>query len=254
MDIAVALRFGVAALLGRDVPLSSAVALEPRLFVHRTTKVHPILPIFALAAASSVPAPAPDAAPAKASAAARGLSSLQPQDYTTLATFVLGAVPMRSAPTAAGGTPPVQSSDGTPAIDGSPSTYATAAAAGFQAMSSTEELSASFEAHAPAVFRALRRRAFGMGDSDFFETMCRLPVSGAAAGAGKSGSYFMFSADRRLIVKSVKGSEFPFLVRVLAAYVSHMEANHFHSLLPRFLGLYKVGTSACSISLLVINT
>ena len=48
----------------------------------------------------------------------------------------------------------------------------------------------------------------------------------------------MFSKDQRLIIKSVRKSEFPFLVRILMGYHEHIEANTFHSLLPRYLGLY----------------
>ena len=59
-------------------------------------------------------------------------------------------------------------------------------------------------------------------------------------GEGKSGCYFMFSKDQRIIIKSVRKSEYPFLVRIMMGYYEHIEANTFHSLLPRYLGLYKI--------------
>jgi hypothetical protein len=48
------------------------------------------------------------------------------------------------------------------------------------------------------------------------------------------------SDDRRFIVKSVRKTEFPFLCKIMQDYYTYLSDNAFHSLLPRFLGLYKV--------------
>jgi len=203
MDVAVTLRYGVAAALGQSVPQAE---LEPRLYVLRSATLPP----------------ADD--PKNAAAAAEGLNILQPQDYTEVATYVLGTTPLASS--------------GTDDADSSMLSGANIDAV--QDLLPDEEVPLSFEALAPAVFKALRRRVFGMGDAEYFASMCKNTVSSVSAGSGKSGSYFMYSADRRLIIKSVKRSEFPFLMRILPSYVRHMKSNHFHSLLPRYLGLYKV--------------
>jgi len=161
------------------------------------------------------------------------LEPLTPADFTDVATLTLGPSPL--SPEAA-----AEAANAAHARLGAAGASVAQLPSPAEAAAAASAAAVTFEAHAPAVFRSLRRLVFGMGEDDYWRCMCALPLSRAGAGSGKSGSYFLFSADRRLIVKSVKGSEFPFLVRILSAYAEHMEANAFHSLLPRFLGLYKL--------------
>ncbi|OMJ79731.1 hypothetical protein SteCoe_20211 [Stentor coeruleus] len=54
---------------------------------------------------------------------------------------------------------------------------------------------------------------------------------------GKSGSFFMFSADRRIVIKTIKEKELKDLIRILYHYARHLESNP-NSLLCRMYGAF----------------
>jgi len=56
---------------------------------------------------------------------------------------------------------------------------------------------------------------------------------------GKSGSFFVFSPDKRLIIKTVPKHEFESMQRLLPAYYRHLE-KYPNSLLVRILGTYSM--------------
>ena len=56
---------------------------------------------------------------------------------------------------------------------------------------------------------------------------------------GKSGSFFYFSNDGRYLIKTIPHRELKSLVRLLPAYVRHVETRR-HTLLPRFMGAYRI--------------
>jgi 1-phosphatidylinositol-4-phosphate 5-kinase len=60
-------------------------------------------------------------------------------------------------------------------------------------------------------------------------------------GSGRSGSFFFFSADKKLIIKSMRGSEKRTLLGMLDSLVMHFEANK-DSLINKVFGVFRVQT------------
>jgi hypothetical protein len=56
---------------------------------------------------------------------------------------------------------------------------------------------------------------------------------------GKSGSLFYYTRDGKFILKTISQSEYLFLKKILANYYKYLESNP-HSLLPKFMGCYKL--------------
>jgi hypothetical protein len=90
------------------------------------------------------------------------------------------------------------------------------------------------------VFRTLRF-VFGYRLLSFARSVGSKPLVGVGGGGGRSGASFYTTYDKRYIVKSVPSQELVVLLEVLKDYVEHMITNAKHTLLPRFLGLHKVG-------------
>jgi Ca2+-binding EF-hand superfamily protein len=106
-----------------------------------------------------------------------------------------------------------------------------------------------FHSYAPYVFADIRR-IFGVSDDDYLnsigsETLINNLVRGELTGfrelfsTGKSGSFFYYSMDGKLVLKTISRDEFRFLKGLLQGYHTHV-TNHQDTLLPRFYGMYKV--------------
>lgn len=61
----------------------------------------------------------------------------------------------------------------------------------------------------------------------------------AGEGAGRSGSFFFFSHDRKFIIKTMTAKELQLMLRILPAYVEHLR-NHPSTLLSKILGVFTV--------------
>ena len=96
-----------------------------------------------------------------------------------------------------------------------------------------------FEDFAPACFRQLRNKGWGIDDASYMNSMCRSPLSGGQVGEGKSGMLFFFSHDKKYIVKTVTKAELPFFIKIMKDYHFHM-LQSLDSLLSRFMGLYRM--------------
>ena len=57
------------------------------------------------------------------------------------------------------------------------------------------------------------------------------------SGAGRSGSFFFATKDKRFILKSISKTETTTLMHLLQSYENHINAN-VNTLLTRFFGLY----------------
>ena len=62
----------------------------------------------------------------------------------------------------------------------------------------------------------------------------------AGEGAGKSGSFFFFSHDNKLIIKTLQGHEKNLLLGMLDNYISHIEDTDNRSLLARIYGVFTI--------------
>mmetsp|Transcript_48589 Transcript_48589/g.65997 ORF Transcript_48589/g.65997 Transcript_48589/m.65997 type:complete len:105 (+) Transcript_48589:910-1224(+) len=61
----------------------------------------------------------------------------------------------------------------------------------------------------------------------------------AGEGAGKSGSFFFFSHDRKFIIKTMVQSELDLFMKILPDYIKHLETNK-TSLIAKIFGVFTV--------------
>lgn len=106
-----------------------------------------------------------------------------------------------------------------------------------------------FTSYAPCTFGRIRT-ASGFSPSDYCKSFEQLPGGDLAGGA--SGSFVKKSHDGCLIIKSIDKGEIEVLMRVLRAYLTHLESAP-HSLLVRFLGLYDVKLDGKSMSVVIMK-
>lgn len=65
----------------------------------------------------------------------------------------------------------------------------------------------------------------------------------AGEGAGRSGSFFFFSHDRKFIIKTMSTTELQLMLRILPKYVAHIK-QHKQTLLSKILGVFTVKTES----------
>ena len=68
-------------------------------------------------------------------------------------------------------------------------------------------------------------------------------LSKAGEGSGKSGQFFFFSHDKKLIIKTLRGPEKHNLLNMLKSMVSHLKETGNLSLLCRIYGFYTIKSS-----------
>jgi 1-phosphatidylinositol-4-phosphate 5-kinase len=87
----------------------------------------------------------------------------------------------------------------------------------------------------------------GIGVEDILESLDqeknRYKVFEAGEGAGKSGSFFFYTHDRRFIIKTILKSERKFILRTINKQVRHLRANGNRSLLSRIYGVFTLTTN-----------
>lgn len=106
--------------------------------------------------------------------------------------------------------------------------------------------------YCPTVFRELRRRA-GVDGTAYVLSLCASGALRELGAAGKSGSVLFASADGALIVKTVARREVASLLRMLPAYVAHLDRNPGSALL-RFFGVHRIkARGGRKVRLVVMN-
>ena len=63
----------------------------------------------------------------------------------------------------------------------------------------------------------------------------------AGEGAGRSGSFFFFSYDRKFIIKTMTDAELNLYLKKLPAFTTHYKKNP-HTLLAKILGVFTINT------------
>lgn len=92
--------------------------------------------------------------------------------------------------------------------------------------------------YCPLVFRNLRER-FGIDDLDYKESMTRSqPVS--ADVTGKSNAGFYYSYDKLFIIKTLTSEEVERMHSFLKHYHPYIVERHGKTLLPQYLGMYRL--------------
>ena len=62
----------------------------------------------------------------------------------------------------------------------------------------------------------------------------------AGEGVGQSGSFFFFSKDKRLLIKTLRGSEKKLLLDMLDDLIAHFKKTNNESLLARIYGVFTI--------------
>lgn len=65
----------------------------------------------------------------------------------------------------------------------------------------------------------------------------------AGEGVGQSGSFFFFSKDNKLLIKTMRGTEKKVLINMLDDLIEHFTKTNNDSLLARIYGLYTIKTN-----------
>lgn len=105
--------------------------------------------------------------------------------------------------------------------------------------------------YCPLVFRNLRER-FGIDDVDYKESMTRSqPV--AIDSPGKSGAKFYQSYDRLFIIKSLTSEEVERMHSFLKHYHPYIVERHGKTLLPQYLGMYRLTVDGVEHYLVVMR-
>ncbi|KAM8802613.1 phosphatidylinositol 5-phosphate 4-kinase type-2 gamma isoform 2-T3 [Rhynchonycteris naso] len=92
-----------------------------------------------------------------------------------------------------------------------------------------------FKEYCPQVFRNLRDR-FGIDDQDYLVSVTRSPPSESEGSDGR----FLISYDRTLVIKEVSSEDIADMHSNLSNYHQYIVKCHGNTLLPQFLGMYRV--------------
>ena len=111
----------------------------------------------------------------------------------------------------------------------------------------------SFTSFAPLAFEKVRR-LYGVTDLELRSSLdASNPVSEIKVGTGKSGAFFLVTSDCRFVVKTLTKEEKETLLKILARYVAHLAANRGTTLLPFFLGCYRIRVGGCKVRIVVMQ-
>uniref|UniRef100_A0AAQ4R5E1 Phosphatidylinositol 5-phosphate 4-kinase type-2 alpha n=1 Tax=Gasterosteus aculeatus aculeatus TaxID=481459 RepID=A0AAQ4R5E1_GASAC len=95
-----------------------------------------------------------------------------------------------------------------------------------------------FKEYCPLVFRNLRER-FGIDDQDFLNSLTRsAPLNSDAQ--GRSGARFHTSYDKRYVIKIISSEDVAEMHNILKKYHQFIVECHGNTLLPQFLGIYRL--------------
>ncbi|CAM9938171.1 unnamed protein product [Bubo scandiacus] len=104
-----------------------------------------------------------------------------------------------------------------------------------------------FKEYCPQVFRNLRER-FGIDDQDYQVSLTRSPPHWEG-----SDRRFLLSSDRTLVVKELSSEDVADVHGLLSHYHQYVVQCHGSTLLPRFLGMYRVSVDSEETYLLVMR-
>ncbi|XP_075436278.1 phosphatidylinositol 5-phosphate 4-kinase type-2 beta isoform X1 [Ascaphus truei] len=95
-----------------------------------------------------------------------------------------------------------------------------------------------YKEYCPMVFRNLRER-FSIDDQDYQNSLTRsAPVNSDTQ--GRFGSRFLTTYDRRFVIKTISGEDVAEMHNILKKYHQFIVECHGNTLLPQFLGMYRL--------------
>jgi len=108
-----------------------------------------------------------------------------------------------------------------------------------------------FKEYCPSVFRNLRER-FQVDDDHYSHSLTKgCPLDSDSP--GRSGARFLLSADKKYVIKTIVSEEVAEMHRVLKEYHQHIVERHAETLLPQYLGMYRVTVNDVETYLLVMR-
>ncbi|XP_051961688.1 phosphatidylinositol 5-phosphate 4-kinase type-2 gamma-like [Xyrauchen texanus] len=106
-----------------------------------------------------------------------------------------------------------------------------------------------FKEYCPQVFRNLRER-FGIEDLDYQVSVARSPPT---RGEGQGEGLLFTSYDRTLVVKQINSEDVADMHNILTEYHQHIVKCHGNTLLPQFLGMYRVTVESEDTYLIIMR-
>ncbi|XP_039602553.1 phosphatidylinositol 5-phosphate 4-kinase type-2 gamma-like [Polypterus senegalus] len=107
-----------------------------------------------------------------------------------------------------------------------------------------------FKEYCPQVFRNLRER-FEIDDQDYQASLIRCPPFSASNGHGEG--LFLTSFDKTLVIKQISSEDVADMHSILSDYHQHIVKCHGSTLLPQFLGMYRVTVDSEDTYMLVMR-
>ncbi|CAH8491284.1 unnamed protein product [Schistosoma turkestanicum] len=108
-----------------------------------------------------------------------------------------------------------------------------------------------FKEYCPMVFKSLRDR-FGVNKMDYWDSFTRhQPLWDSTR--GKSGSKFLVTYNRQFVAKTISSEEVEQMHQMLEEYYSYIVKGHGETLLPQFLGLYRLTVNDQETYILVMR-
>ncbi|XP_044130358.1 phosphatidylinositol 5-phosphate 4-kinase type-2 alpha [Bufo gargarizans] len=106
-----------------------------------------------------------------------------------------------------------------------------------------------FKEYCPMVFRNLRER-FGIDDQDFQNSLTRYaPLANDSQ--ARSGARFHTSCDKRYIIKTITSEDVAEMHNILKKYHQFIVECHGNTLLPQFLGMYRLNVDGVETYMIV---
>ncbi|GAA6216748.1 phosphatidylinositol 5-phosphate 4-kinase type-2 gamma [Lates japonicus] len=107
-----------------------------------------------------------------------------------------------------------------------------------------------FKEYCPQVFRNLRER-FGIEDLDYQVSLTRSPP--LRSGDDQGEGLLLNSYDRALVIKQISSEDVADMHSILSEYHQHIVKCHGSTLLPQFLGMYRVSVDSEETYLIVMR-
>ncbi|KAF6715121.1 Phosphatidylinositol 5-phosphate 4-kinase type-2 gamma [Oryzias melastigma] len=107
-----------------------------------------------------------------------------------------------------------------------------------------------FKEYCPQVFRNLRER-FGIEDLDYQVSMTRSSPTRCSDDQGEG--LLLNSYDRTLVIKQISSEDVADMHNILSEYHQHIVKCHGNTLLPQFLGMYRVSVDSEETYLIVMR-
>ncbi|XP_019635978.1 PREDICTED: phosphatidylinositol 5-phosphate 4-kinase type-2 alpha-like isoform X1 [Branchiostoma belcheri] len=104
--------------------------------------------------------------------------------------------------------------------------------------------------YCPLVFKNLRER-FNIDDVDYMNSLTRSqPVN--TDSPGRSGARFLMSYDKKYVIKTIESEEVAQMHHLPKQYHQHIVENHSETLLPHYLGMYRLTVEGTETYLVVM--